>query len=150
MNSSLCYSVSSPLLQFLHSFIPFCSHFSVSFICVVATELRTVLSLKLLPKCRCSHLKMFACVSSRARIGVLLCALADVLMAVGMYTWCTGWFSRYYNCQAGRFWTGVYLLKHLLNGTGTYVLPTWECTQFQTQPEELCWVCAWLLQVVKL
>lgn len=28
-----------------------------------------------------------------------------------------------HNSQAARFWTGVHILKHLLNGTGTYVLP---------------------------
>lgn len=76
-----------------------------------------VLSFKLLPKCRCSHLNMFACVSSRVRVSVLSCALAHVLVVVATYTWCHGCFSLYYDFQAGRFCTGVHL-KHLLNGTG--------------------------------
>lgn len=111
------FSFKSSAALFLSSLIYTFLFTSLHFFSPCASRRTGVLSFKLLPKCRCSHLKMFAYVSSRVSVSVLSCVLAHVLLAVAMYMWCHGCFSLCYNFQVGRFCTGIHL-KHLLNDTG--------------------------------
>lgn len=140
MNIPVFQVLSCTVSCFTHLYFPV--HISLFLFCVLATERRTAISFMLQPKWRCSHFKMFMSSVGLRWVSFHMCWPTFSWLYV--HTQDTMGGSLTVRIQTAGFCTGVLLLKHLLNGTGTYVLPNWQRVQFQTQPEEFSWVCDWL------